>query len=213
MRAGVALLVALLLPMATAQAQEMKVAAHESKILVRLPHLEGLMPTYQYFGWSAQGSVDTAYAGVAREASPTSRGQVYLHETSPLTYWRTGSALDAAWVKALFPFFKNRDITVVVPAQPSGPFARSAVFEDSGVRCLAFELRHVSNDVGSPTAEQRQSVSGIYCPPAGVMLDAALIQQVYEGNYVRRDGRIERALRGVSKPIPQEVLRTGQQQG
>jgi hypothetical protein len=40
-----------------------------------------------------------------------------------------------------------------------------------------------------------------------------LIQRVFEGIFVRRDGRIERALRGVDKPIPPQLLRGEQKQG
>jgi hypothetical protein len=213
MRAMVAIFAALALPAATTQAQEKRVSAQESKILLLLPHLENIAPVYQYFGWNARASVETAYGGLALNASPPSRGQVDLHQTAPLTYWRTGGALDAAWVRSLFPFFKNLAVNVTAPAPLPGPFARTATFEVDAARCMAFELRHVSNDVGTPTLDQRQSVSGIYCPPAGTALDGALIQRVYEGIFARRDGRIERVLRGVTKPIPPELLRSERQQG
>jgi hypothetical protein len=213
MRAMVAIFAALALPAATTQAQEKRVSAQESRILLLLPHLENIAPVYQYFGWNARASVETAYGGIAANTSPLSRGQVYLHQTAPLTYWRTGSALDAAWVRSSFPFFKNLAVNVTTAAPPPGPFARTATFEVDTARCMAFELRHVSNDVGTPTLEQRQSVSGIYCPPAGTALDGELIQHVYEGVFVRRDGRIERVLRGMNKPIPPQLLRSERQQG
>jgi hypothetical protein len=207
----VAIFAALALPAAATQAQEKRVSAQESKILLLLPLLENIAPVYQYFGWNARASVETAYGGVATDASPPARGQVYLHQAAP--YWRTGSALDAAWVRSSFPFFKNLAVNITAPAPAPGPFARSATFEVDTARCMAFELRHVSNDVGTPTLEQRQSVSGIYCPPIGTALDGALIQRVYEGIFARRDGRIERVLRGVNKPIPPELLRSERQQG
>jgi hypothetical protein len=213
MRAMVAIFATLALPAAATQAQEKRVSAQDSKILLVLPHLENIPPIYQYFGWNAQATVETAYGGVALNTSPPSRGQVYLHQTAPLSYWRTGSALDTAWVRSSFPFFKNLAINVTAPAPSPGPFVRSAVFEVDAARCMAFELRHVSNDVGTPTLDQRQSVSGIYCPPAGTALDGTLIQRVYEGIFARRDGRIERVLRGVNKPIPPELLRSQRQQG
>src|SRR5438128_1783860 len=107
MRAMVAIFAALALQAATTQAQEKRVSAQESKILLLLPHLESTTPVYQYFGWNAQATIETSYGGLALNASPPSRGQVYLHQTAPLTYWRTGNALDAAWVRSFFPFFKN----------------------------------------------------------------------------------------------------------
>jgi hypothetical protein len=202
-----------LLSATAAQAQEKRVSPQESRILLQAPYLEDLAPTYQYFGWNAQASVETAYAGVARDNSPASRAQVFVSQTAPLTYWRSGTVLDDKWIRASFPFFKDRAVQVTSPAPSSGPFLRVARFEVDGAKCAAFEMRHVSNDVGTPSTQQRQSVSGIYCPPANVVLDDALIRRVLEGIYVRRDGRIERALVGVDKPIPPAILRAQQGQG
>ncbi len=213
MRVAVAVVVAMLSVGIAAHAQEKRVSPQASKILLRAPYLENIKPTYQHFGWNAQASVETAYAGVARDNAIPSRAQVYLNQTAPLTYWRQGSALDEKWIRDSFPVFKNRPVQVTVPAPTSGPFVRVANFEVETAKCMAFELRHVSNDVGTSTLEQRQSVVGIYCPPAGVALDDALIRRVFEGIFVRRDGRIERAFRGVDKPIPPELARDEQRQG
>jgi hypothetical protein len=212
MRPVVALIVAALFACAV-QAQEKRVSPQESRILLLVPYLEDVPPVYQHLGWNAQASVETAYAGLARANTPPSRAQVYLYQTAPLTYWRTGSALDQGWIRALFPFFKDKAVQVTSPAPPPGPFMRVARFEVDGAKCGAFELRHVTNDTGTPTVEQRQSVSGIYCPPANVALDDALIQRVLEGIFVRRDGRVERALGGVDKPVPAAILRSTQRQG
>jgi hypothetical protein len=212
MRPVVALIAAVLLAFPV-QAQEKRVSPQESRILLLEPYLEDVPPVYQHFGWNAQASVETAYAGVARANTPASRAQVYLYQTAPLTYWRTGSPPDQAWIRASFPFFKDKSVQVTSPAPPPGPFSRVARFEVDGAKCMAFELRHVTNDTGPPTVEQRQSVSGIYCPPANVALDDALIRRVLEGIFVRRDGRIERALGGVDKPIPADILRSAQRQG
>ena len=213
MRALVAFSIAILVSSMAAEAQEKRVAAKDSRIVLLAPYLEGLPPTYQNFGWDARASVETAYAGVARDNSIPSRAQIYLRQTAPLVYWRLGTTLDAAWVSSSFPFFKSRTVVVTNPAPPQGPFVRIARFEVENAKCMAFELRHVTNDTGAPTLEERQSVTGIYCPPANVVLDDALIQRVFEGIFVRRDGRIERALRGVDKPIPPQILRGEQQQG
>jgi hypothetical protein len=195
------------------QAQEKRVSVEDSRILLLAPYLEDLKPTYQYFGWNAQGSVDTAYAGVARGNSTPSRAQVYLNQTAPNMYWRAGNRLDEAWIKSSIPYFKDKPIHITAAAPMAGPFVRVARFTVDGASCMAFELRHVTNDTGAPGIADRQSVSGIYCPPANVSLDDALIQRVFEGIFVRRDGRIERALRGVDKPIPAQLLRGEQKQG
>lgn len=214
MRTLVAFVVAILMSGTAAEAQEKLVAPRDSRILLLAPHLENLTPTYQYFGWNAPASVETAYAGVARDNATPSRAQVYLWLTAPMTYWQRGEALDAAWIRSSFPFFKDRDVRVTSPAPASGPFVCVARFEVDGAKCMAFELRHVVNNPGGVSSlEERQSISGIYCPPAGVVLDDALIQRVFEGIFVRRDGRIERVLRGVDKPIPPQLLRGEQQQG
>ena len=201
------------LAMTGAYAQEKRVSAEDSQILLLAPYLEDLKPTYQYFGWNARGSVDTAYAGVARNNRPPSRAQVYLNQTAPNTYWRAGNSLDEAWIKSTIPYLKDKAVHIAAPAPMAGPFVRIARFEVDGASCMAFELRHVTNDTGAPGIADRQSVSGIYCPPANVVLDDALIQRVFEGIFVRRDGRIERALRGVNKPIPAQLMRGEQKQG
>jgi hypothetical protein len=214
MHVAVALGVAVaMLHLGTAQAQDNRLLASESRILLLAPHLESIRPLYQYFGWNAQKSVETAYGGVAREDAPPGRAQVFFHQTAPLTYWRIGEALDAAWIRNAMTVFKNKEVTMVVPPPSSGPFVRSGRFEVEGAMCAVFELRHVSNDVGAPTLEQRQSFSGIYCPPRGVGLDDALLRRVFEGIFVRRDGRIERAMRGVDKPIPAQLITTDPRQG
>ena len=213
MRAVVALIAALSLVGLAAEAQDKRVSAQESLILLRAPLLENVTPIYQYFGWNSRASVETAYAGVARDNTVASRAQVYLNQTAPQSYWRLGSALDEEWIRSSFPFMKDRAVRVTAPAPAAGPFVRTANFEVEAAKCVAFELRHVTNDIGTPPLEQRQSVSGIYCPPVGVALDDALIRRVFEGIFVRRDGRIERALRGVDKPIPPELTRSPQRQG
>jgi len=212
MRSAVVFIVALLTAFPV-QAQEKRVSPQESRVLLLAPYLEDITPIYQHFGWNAQASVETAYAGAARANAAPGRAQVYWNQTAPLTYWRTGSALDQAWIRAFFPYFKDKTVQVTAPAPSPGPFIRVARFEVDGAGCAAFELRHVTNDTGTPTVEQRQSLSGIYCPPANVALDDALIRRVLEGIFVRRDNRVERALSGVDKPIPPDILRAGQKQG
>ncbi|MSP74568.1 MAG: hypothetical protein EXR12_00385 [Rhodospirillaceae bacterium] len=214
MRVLAAFIVAILIFGMAAEAQEKRVAPKDSRILLLAPHLENIQPTYQYFGWNAQASVETAYAGVARDNSTPARAQVYLNLTAPMTYWQRGNALDAAWIRGLVPFFKDRDVQVTAPAPAPGPFVRVARFEVDAAKCMTFELRHIVNNPGGVSSlEERQSVAGIYCPPSGVALDDALIQHVFEGIFVRRDGLIERALRGVDKPIPPQLLRGERQQG
>src|SRR5262245_45358705 len=212
MRSAVVIIVAVLTAFA-AQSQEKRVSPQESRVLLLVPYLEDVTPVYQHFGWNAQASVETAYAGAARANSVPARAQIFLHQTAPLTYWRTGSALDQGWIRASFPFFKDKAVQVTAAAPLPGPFLRVARFEVDGAKCAAFELRHVTNDTGTPTAEQRQSLSGIYCPPANVALDDALVRRVLEGIFVRRENRVERALSGVDKPIPPDILRAGQRQG
>jgi hypothetical protein len=195
------------------QAQDKRVSAEDSRILLRAPYLEDVAPRYEHFGWNARATVETAYAGVARSNAPAARAQVYLEQTAPLTYWRNGSTIDVEWIRRLFPFFKDKNVQVTTPAPSPGPYVRVMRFEVDGAKCAAFELRHVTNDTGTPTTEQRQSISGLYCPPSNVALDDALMQRMFEGIFVRRDGRVERALGGVDKPIPPELLRGTRKQG
>lgn len=81
-------------------------------------------------------------------------------------------------------------------------------------RCVAFEMRHITNDTGSAAAAgARDSVSGFYCPSPGTAPSEDLLQKVTEGVFVRRDGQIERVLRGVNAPIPPQVTQTTSKSG
>src|SRR5262245_32506563 len=140
MRPVVTLIVAVLFAFAV-QAQEKRVSPQESRILLFAPYLEDASPVYQHLGWNAQASVETAYAGMARSNTPPSRAQVYLHQTAPLTYWRTGSALDQGWIRASFPFFRDKAVQVTAAAPLPGPFLRVARFERSEERRVGKECR------------------------------------------------------------------------
>jgi hypothetical protein len=199
------LLPALLLPVVGGHAESRKVTAQESKILLRVPYLEDVTPNYQYYGWNDKASTETSYAGLARSNKPAGRAQVYLYQASPTSHWTRGAVLDEKWIKTMIPFLKDKAIQITTPAQSSGPYVRVARFVVEDAKCMAFDLRHVAGVMDWEGEEARQAISGIYCPPAGIDLDDALIQRVFEGIFVRRDGRIERVLAGVNKPIPPEL--------
>jgi hypothetical protein len=207
MRLGIATVAVALLIGASVQAEERQVPARESRLLLSVPYLEDVAPVYWNFGWNASSSVETSFAGVAQSDALAPRAEVYFEQSAPYTYWSTGSSLDQAWIRDTFPDFKDQAVRVTTPAPAVGAFMRAARFDAGGARCMAFELRHAAHDTGPTNDDQRQSVSGVYCPPAGVALDDALIQRVFEGIFVRRDGRIERVLRGVNKPIPPQLGR------
>ena len=152
-------------------------------------------------------SVTTAYAALVPTAGTYPRMQVYWHQAAPLTYWKLGSTLDAAWIKGRVPFFKEKDVQVTEAAGSASPYLRQTRFSVGEARCVAFEMRVTGNPVGSVIPEERESVSGIYCPPIGTPLTDALVAQATEGIYVLRDGKIERALRGIETPIPAHIQR------
>jgi len=197
----------------SAYAQDKRVSPQQSKLLLLAPHLEDLQPVYQNFGWTANALTEVSYGGVARANATPGRLQAFFHQLAPITYWSRATDLDGTWVRQSLSWFKDREVRVVAPAPAPGPYQRVGRFETDGASCAIFELRHLTNDVGSTNDVERQSVTGIFCPPTGVVLDDALIQRVLEGIFVRRDGRIERVLKGVDKPIPERIRAADRLQG
>jgi hypothetical protein len=168
--------------------------------------LENGREVFQDYGWNANASMRTAYAAVVPAAGSYPRMQVYLEQGAPLSYWKTGSSLDAAWTKARFPFFKDKDVQISAAAPGFGPYQRSARFTVEGANCAAFELRHLGPTGSAKTDDYLDSVSGFYCAPLGTALTDALLQQALESIYVRHNGKVERLVKGVSRPVPAHLM-------
>ncbi len=200
-------LLIVLLSASAANAEWKKVARNDSRLLLSMPAFEGGREVFEDSGWNDKQSVTTAYAALVPTAGTYPRMQVYWHQAAPLTYWKLGSTLDAAWIKGRVPFFKEKDVQVTEAAGSASPYLRQTRFSVGEARCVAFEMRVTGNPVGSVIPEERESVSGIYCPPIGTPLTDALVAQATEGIYVLRDGKIERALRGIETPIPAHIQR------
>ncbi len=193
-----------------AHAEWKKVAKSDSKLLLVTPFPETTREVFEDSGWSASAKTSTAYAAAVPSSGSYPRVQVYLHQLAPLTYWRRGSVMDAAWIKQSFPFTKDKDVVVTRQAPPSDAFLRVTYFTIAAAACVAFEMREITNDPGGATAlGASDSVSGMYCPPPGTPPTETLTRRVTEGIFIRRDGQIERALRGVDAPLPAQLSRTG----
>lgn len=192
-----------------AHAEWKKVAKADSRLLLVTPFSEATREVFEANDWSSTTRIISSYAAMVPANGLYPRVQVYLEQTAPLVYWKFGGALDAAWLKRLFPFFKDRDVQITSPAPNSDAFLRTSQFTVGAARCTAFEMRHITNSTGGASAVgARDSVSGFYCPPPGTAPSEDLLQKVTEGIFVRRDGQIERVLRGVNAPIPPQVTQT-----
>jgi hypothetical protein len=189
-----------------AQAEWKKVTRQESKVLLAAPLLENGRELYEYAGWSAQGGHESSYAAIVPTKGAYPRMQVYLRRMSSLHYWKYGSDLDEKWLMQTFPFFKDKTITITAAAPMSGPYLRAVRFAVDRTNCAAFELRR-TGDIGAIMAEEdRISISGLYCPPPGTPLSDELLQQATEGVYVRTDSGVQRALKGVARPVPASLM-------
>lgn len=192
-----------------ANAEWKTVAKSDSKLLLVTPFPETTREVFEDSGWSTSARTSAAYAAAVPPSGSYPRVQVYLHQVAPLTYWRRGSVMDAAWIKQSFPFTKDKEVQVTSQAPPSDAFLRVTHFTMGTASCVAFEMREITNDTGGSGAPgARDSVSGIYCPSAGTAPSDALTRQVTEGIFVRRDGKIERILRGVNAPLPAQLSQT-----
>ena len=197
-----------------AHAEWKKVAKADSKILLATPFAEATREVFEAGDWSSTARTISSYAAVIPANGLYPRVQAYLEQTAPLVYWKYGSALDADWLKSRFPFFKDKNVQITSPAPNSDAFLRTSQFTVGTARCVAFEMRHITNDTGSAAAAgARDSVSGFYCPSPGTAPSEDLLQKVTEGVFVRRDGQIERVLRGVNAPIPPQVTQTTSKSG
>jgi|GEM_PF-6443030 len=192
-----------------AHAEWKKVTKADSRILLATPFAEASREVFEAGDWNSTARTVSSYAAAVPAKGLYPRVQVYLEQTAPLVYWKFGSALDTAWLKSRFPFLKDKDVQITSPAPNSDAFLRTSQFAVGAARCVAFEMRHITNNTsGAAAAGARDSVSGFYCPSPGTAPSEDLLQKVTEGIFVRRDGQIERVLRGVNAPIPPQVTRT-----
>ena len=203
----ISLLLSAIVFSSSAHAEWKKVSRVESQVLLVMPYLESGREVFEDAGWSSNMRVRSAYAAVISTNGPYPRAQVVLEQAAQLVYWKFGSDLDADWIKKLFPFFKDKDVRITSAAPQSDAFLRLSRFSVGATDCVAFEMRQASNPSGHATnPDARASISGVYCPPAGVSPTDELIQQVTEGIFLRRDGQIERARSGVNKPLPPKLM-------
>ena len=189
-----------------AHAEWKKIAKAESNLLLVLPFLESGRQSFQDAGWNAQATAKTAYAAVVSPSGAYPRAQVYSTEIAPMSYWRSGFVLDAVWIKDKFPFFKDKDVQITIPAPSTDAYVRRVQFTAGAATCVGFDLRQAGIPAAFNSTESLHSVSGIYCPPAGTALTDELFQRVVEGIFVRRNGKVERAVPGTNKPLPAELM-------
>jgi hypothetical protein len=185
-----------------AHAEFKKVARADSKLLLSMPYLDGGRQVFNDGGWSSTQKTNTAYAALVPQKGVYPRAQVYWDRAAPQHYWKVGSSLDTTWIKQRVPFFKDKSVQIDSAAPNSDALLRVTRFSVDTASCVAFEMRQTFTGVGDSLPNALDSFSGIYCPPVGTPLTDELVQQVTEGIFVRRDGRIERALPNVNKPLP-----------
>lgn len=191
---------------AAAHAEWKRITRQESKVLLAAPLLDNGQEVYEYAGWSAQGGHESSYAAIVPRAGMYPRMQVYVDRLASLRYWKYGNDLDEKWLKQAFAFLKDKPIRITSAAPPSGRYLRIVRFAVDQASCASFEMRRLE-DTGSVMSEDdRNSISALYCAPAGTPLGDELVQQATEGVYLRIDNKVERALKGVAKPVPPHLM-------
>jgi hypothetical protein len=189
-----------------AHAEFKKVTRQESKVLLEAPLLQNGREIYEYGGWNASGGQETSYAAIVPAKGAYPRMQVYVETLASLHHWKFGNALDEKWLKGAFPFLKDKPIQITAQAPQQGAYLRVVRFTVGGTNCAGFEMRAVDAVGGVNSDESRNSISGFYCAPVGTVLTDDLVKQATEGVYVRGDSGVQRAVKGVSRPVPATLL-------
>lgn len=189
-----------------AHAEFKKVTRQESKVLLEAPLLQNGREIYEYGGWSASGGHESSYAAVVPASGVYPRMQVYVETLASLHHWKYGNDLDEKWLRKAFPFLKDKPIQVTAPAPQPGPHLRVVRFTVGGANCAGFEMRTIDTMGAIGSNEDRNSISGFYCAPVGTALTDDLVKQATEGVYMRSDNGVERAVKGVSRPVPANLL-------
>ena len=185
-----------------AHAEWKKVTRQESKLLLVAPLLENGREIYQYGGWDASGGYESSFAAILSAKGAYPQMQVYLHRMAALHQWGSGSALDEKWLKRSFSFLKDKTIHITAAAPQPGRYLRVVRLAVDQSDCAGFEMRQLDINNSIKSDSERNSVSGLYCAPAGVPLTDDLVRQATEGIYVRGDNGVERLLQGVARPVP-----------
>lgn len=202
----IAFLAACLALAANAHADAKRITKAESRLLLAMPYLEQGRDLFEDLGWNAQETVRTTYAALLPDRGFFPQAQAYLSQAAPLTYWKSDSTLDAAWIRQRFPFFRDKEVQVTVPASATDDFLRTARFVVGPDQCVAFEMMQLG-DPGMPMdGDSRFAISGVYCAPSGTTLDDGLVKRVVEGVFIRRSGGIERVMKGVQEPLPAKLI-------
>ncbi len=189
-----------------AHAELKKVTRQESKVLLAAPLLESGREIYEYGGWSASGGSESSYAAIVPTSGAYPRMQVYVEALAPLHHWKYGNALDEAWLRKAFPFLKDKPIQITARAPQPGAHLRVVRFTVGGANCAGFEMRTIDTIGAISSGEDRNSISGFYCAPLGTALTDELVKQATEGVYMRGDSGVERVVKGVSRPVPANLL-------
>jgi hypothetical protein len=199
-----AIIISLILPL-TSHAQDggnwKRVTKAQSQLMLHLPYLEAATMEYQFLDWNARASSKASYVTALTPSAVYPRAQVYLREYGPQSGPPENIRVTDRWLRDTFPFFKNRDIKITARPVNSSKYIRYARFTSERAGCVMFDMRNLRSSAG----ETNEGVQGVYCAPHNVELTETLIQQVTEGVYVRRGGRIERAVHGTGKPIPPQL--------
>jgi hypothetical protein len=189
-----------------AHAEWKEVTRQESKLLIVAPLLEGGREIYRYGGWDASGGYESSFAAIlpARGAYPEM--QVYFNRMAALHQWGSGSALDEKGLKRSFSFLGEKTIHITAAAPQPGRYLRVVRFAVDQSECAAFEMRQLDINNSIKSDAERNSITGLYCAPAGVPLTDDLVRQATEGIYVRGDSGVERMLKGVARPVPASLM-------
>src|SRR4051794_12769493 len=116
--AGAAVACLLALPVARAEEDRTVVAKGEAHLILDMPGLAQSRESFQTLGWDANYSRRVFFAAQVARAGEYPRAQVYYLELAPNRLMVGQNDVTESWVKKLFPFLADKQITVSAGAPP-----------------------------------------------------------------------------------------------
>jgi hypothetical protein len=183
--AGALLVCLLALPSARAAEDQTIVGKGEARLILDMPGLARSHESFQTLGWDATYSRRVFFAAQVALSGAYPRAQVYYLELAPNHLVTGQNDVTETWVKKLFPFLADKQITVsgMAPVRQSDDF-RTLRFAVDTADCLAFSIMlgglapgrsdgNVSGTAGP--------VLGFYCSAPGATLAGTDIADILGG--------------------------------
>jgi hypothetical protein len=182
---GAAIACLLALPVARAEEDRTVVAKAEAHLILDMPGLAQSREIFQTLGWDANYSRRVFFAAQVARAGDYPRAQAYYLELAPNRLAVAQNDVTESWVKKLFPFLADKQITISGGAPPrrSDDF-RTLRFAVDRADCLAFSIMlsglAPGRSDGNVSGTSGQ-VLGFYCSAPGAALAESDIADILGG--------------------------------